>query len=275
LLCYIIRPRCKGIFGGYILELLIAMLKSEQIREFKEQGYLVLSGFSDGSFCESVVTLAKSELQRQAMPIEFEADTQYPGAPRSRTAEGGATARRLLMASQRHPMLLDWATTDPLKGILHQLLGADVFLSQAHHNCIMTKQPAYSSVTGWHRDSRYWNFARADLVSAWLALGDEQRENGCLLVLPGSHHWAITTDQLDACQFLRTDLDSNKTLLDQTTAVPLKQGDLLLFHSNLFHAAGRNITDMTKFSMVFTYRSGDNPPKPNSRSTSQAEIPLL
>lgn len=250
------------------------MLKSEQIREFKEKGYLVLPGFSSGSFCESVVALAKSELQAQTMPIEFEADTQYPGAPLSRTAEGGATARRLLMASQRHPMLLDWATTDPLKVILHQLLGADVFLSQAHHNCIMTKQPAFSSVTGWHRDSRYWNFARPDLVSAWLALGDEQTENGCLLVLPGSHYWAIENDQLDARQFLRTDLTKNTSLLDQTTAVPLRQGDLLLFHSNLFHAAGRNTTNKTKFSMVFTYRSGDNPPKPDSRSASKAEIIL-
>ena len=251
------------------------MLRSEQIRGFKDKGYLVLPGFSSVTFCESVVALAKSELQAQAMPIEFEADTQYPGAPLSRSAEGGATARRLLMASQRHPMLLDWATTDPLKAILHQLLGADVFLSQAHHNCIMTKQPAFSSVTGWHRDSRYWNFARPDLVSAWLALGDEQTENGCLLVLPGSHHWTIENDQLDARQFLRTDLTKNTSLLDQTTAVPLRQGDLLLFHSNLFHAAGRNTTNKTKFSMVFTYRAGSNPPAAGSRSASKAEIALI
>ena len=250
------------------------MLTSEQIHEFKKNGYLVLPDFSSAQFCESVVAFAKSELELQAMPIEFEADTQYPGAPLSRSAEGGATARRLLMAAARHPMLREWATTGALNGILHQLLGRDVLLSQAHHNCIMTKQPAFSSVTGWHRDSRYWNFARPDLVSAWLALGDEQVENGCLLVLPGSHHWAIDTDQLDASQFLRADLAKNKALLDQATAVPLRQGDLLLFHSNLFHAAGRNTTERTKLSMVFTYRSGDNPPKPDSRSASKAEIIL-
>jgi phytanoyl-CoA hydroxylase len=251
------------------------MLTPEQIREFKKNGYLVLPDFSSAQFCESVVAFAKRELEQQAMPIEFEADTQYPGAPLSRSAEGGATARRLLMASARHSMLRDWAITGALNDILHQLLGREVLLSQAHHNCIMTKQPAFSSVTGWHRDSRYWNFARPDLVSAWLALGDEQIENGCLLVLPGSHHWAIDTDQLDASQFLRADLAKNKPLLDQTTAVPLRQGDLLLFHSNLFHAAGRNTTERTKFSMVFTYRSGDNPPKPDSRSASKAEIVLV
>jgi len=250
------------------------MLTSEQIREFKQKGYLVLPSFSNAQFCERVVAFAKTELEQQSMPIEFEADTQYPGAPLSRSAEGGATARRLLMASARHPMLREWATTGELNSILHQLLGQEVLLSQAHHNCIMTKQPAFSSVTGWHRDSRYWNFARPDLVSAWLALGAEQVENGCLLVLPGSHEWTIDADQLDAHQFLRADLAKNKPLLEQVTAVPLQQGDVLLFHSNLFHAAGRNMTGRTKFSMVFTYRAGDNPPKPDSRSASQPEIIL-
>lgn len=272
--CYIICRWLLQHIDAYTVGFVITMLTSEQIHEFKQKGYLVLPGFSSAQFCESVVAFAKSELEQQSMPIEFEADTQYPGAPLSRSAEGGATARRLLMASARHPMLREWATSGALNGILHQLLGQEVLLSQAHHNCIMTKQPAFSSVTGWHRDSRYWNFARPDLVSAWLALGAEQVENGCLLVLPGSHEWVIDADQLDAQQFLRADLAKNKPLLEQVTAVPLQQGDVLLFHSNLFHAAGRNMTGRTKFSMVFTYRAGDNPPKPDSRSASQPEIIL-
>src|SRR5687768_18515690 len=107
------------------------MLTSEQILEFKKNGYLVLPGFAAPQFCAAVVAFVKSELEQQAMPIEFEADVRYPGAPASRSAEGGATARRLLMAAQRHPMLRDWATGEPLKGILQQLLGADVRLSQA------------------------------------------------------------------------------------------------------------------------------------------------
>jgi len=163
------------------------MLTAAQILEFKNSGYLVLPGFSTMQFCDAVMAFACNELQQHAMPIEYEADVRYPGAPTSRVAVGGATARRLLMASARAPMLRDWATGSPLKEILQQLLGQTVFLSQAHHNCIMTKQPAFSSITGWHRDSRYWHFERADLVSAWLALGNEQAENGCLWVIPGSH----------------------------------------------------------------------------------------
>ncbi len=251
------------------------MLTPAQIHAFHHDGYIVVRAFSTPDFCQHVVAFANAELAREAMPIEFEADTRYPGAPESRAAEGGATARRLLMATGRSAELLAWATGEPLKSILIQLLGNGVVLSQAHHNCIMTKQPAFSSTTGWHRDSRYWHFARPELVSAWLALGNEQPENGCLWVIPESHRIVIENTQLDQYQFLRTDLALNKTLLDAAHPVPLGQGDLLLFHSNLFHAAGRNTTGHTKFSMVFTYRDADNLPTPGTRSTLQPEIPLV
>lgn len=250
------------------------MLTNEQIADFDNNGYLVIPQFSTAEFCERVIAFAKAELQQDAAPIEYEADTQYPGAPSSRDAEGGKTARRLLGAYARNSLLADWATSDSLRGMLQQLLKTDVYLSQCHHNCIMTKQPAYSSRTGWHRDSRYWNFARAKLISAWLALGNELEENGCLWVIPGSQKMEVDAEQLDALQFLRTDLSRNKTLLDQAIPVPLKQGDLLLFHSNLFHAAGRNTTDITKFSMVFTYRDAENLPKAGTRSAMLPDVLL-
>lgn len=250
------------------------MLTTEQILNFKKNGYVVLPGFSEQTFCEAVIATAEQAIDKLVMPIEYEADTHYPGAPLSRAAEGGATARRLLGAATRNPLLADWATNDSLRGILFQLLGRGVYLSQAHHNCIMTKQPKYSSTTGWHRDNRYWSFEREDLVSAWLALGDETPENGCLWVVPNSQRWEIEPHQLDNNQFLNMDSAKNRDLLARATPVALNQGDLLLFHSNLFHAAGRNTTDKTKFSLVFTYHAGDNPPIRGSRSALKEGIPL-
>lgn len=251
------------------------MLTTEKILNFKKNGYVVLPGFAEQAFCAEVIAIAEQGINKHIIPIEYEADTHYPGAPISRTVEGGATARRLLDATARHPLLADWATNDSLRVILFQLLGRSVYLSQAHHNCIMTKQPKYSSTTGWHRDSRYWSFEREELISAWLALGDETPENGCLWVVPNSQRWEVEPHQLDNNQFLKMDSAKNKDLLARAVPVALNQGDLLLFHSNLFHAAGRNSTDRTKFSLVFTYRAGDNPPKRNSRSALKQEVPLL
>lgn len=248
------------------------MLNPQQLEFFHKHGYLILPQWSSADFCDEVLALAQHDLAAHIQPIEYEADTRYPGAPASREAEGGQTARRLLQAYARDVRLAQWARDAQLVQTLKQLLGEGLLLSQAHHNCIMTKQPQYSTATGWHRDSRYWHFQRAELVSSWLALRDETVENGCLLVIPGSHRWQIDPVQLDADQFLRTGLAQNQPLLAQARTVPLKQGDLLLFHSNLFHAAGRNQTGATKFSLVFTWRAADNPPAPDTRSSSRPEI---
>lgn len=248
------------------------MLTPSQIVQFKNFGYVVVPEFTPEEHCDSVIALARSDLKRQVMPIEYEADTCYPGAPLSRTAEGGNTARRLLSATQRSAQLVEWATSEPLKENLRQLLGERIFLSQSHHNCIMIKKPKFSSTTGWHRDNRNWKFEHPDLVSAWLALTNEHEENGCLWVIPNSHKWQIDAYQLDKHQFLRTDFDRNIDLIRNAIPILLNKGDLLLTHSNLFQAAGRNTSNRTMYSLVFTYRATDNPPIRGSRSASIAEI---
>lgn len=250
------------------------MLTQEQILLFKKNGYVIIPKFNNEDFCQTIIQTVQADLDSDVQPIEYEADTSYPGAPTSREAEGGKTSRRLLQAYARSAMYANWATQEKLVNSLKQILGQEIVLSQAHHNCIMTKQARFSSVTGWHRDSRYWQFEKAELLSAWLALRDEIVENGCLLVLPGSHLWNISTHQLNEKQFLREDLLENQVLIRQAIPVELHQGDLLLFSSNLFHAAGNNQTGQTKFSMVFTYREKNNLPKIGSRSASLEEIYL-
>ena len=161
---------------------------------------------------------------------------------------------------------------------LQSLLGprtSEMLMSQAHHNCVMTKNPAYSSLTHWHRDIRYWSFEQAELVSVWLALGEEYLNNGCLLLLPGSHRMTFRPEQLDAAQFLRVTLDENRAVLNTQIAAELHPGDALFFHCRLFHAAGHNQTAETKLSVVHTYHAADNRPLPGTRSAALPEVLLL
>ena len=138
----------------------------------------------------------------------------------------------------------------------------------------MTKNPSYSSITSWHQDIRYWSFERPELVSVWLALGREYFENGCLLVLPGSHQMEFSAEQLDESLFLRADVESNKPLIRAQRRVELAAGDVLFFHCRLFHAAGHNQTADTKFSLVFSYHAADNRPLAGTRSAALPDIPL-
>jgi phytanoyl-CoA hydroxylase len=151
---------------------------------------------------------------------------------------------------------------------LRQLLAREIMLSQTHHNCVMTKQPRFSSVTGWHQDIRYWSFQRPELISVWLALGREIPENGCLSFLPGTHAMELARDRLDEGMFLREDLLENQKLIAKRVMPALEPGDVVFFHCRTFHAAGSNRTDEVKLSLVFTYHAADNPPLPGTRSAS-------
>ena len=254
---------------------MIPAFTNTELAQFTRDGYVIVRGLSPADAVARMREVALMHLAEPRLPVEYETETQYPGAPASLHAPGGRTVRRLLQAVARDAVFREWALSPMLGARLRQLLGAHVDLSQAHHNCIMTKDPAYSSVTHWHRDIRYWSFDQPELVSVWLALGEEYIKNGCLLLLPGSHRMAFRADQLDAAQFLRTDLDENRALLRTQIAAELHGGDVLFFHCRLFHAAGHNQTADTKLSVVHTYHAADNRPLPGTRSAALLDLPLF
>lgn len=242
---------------------------------FNDDGYLVIRRLFDDQTVTGLRGAISRSLSPPLAPVEFEADVHYPGAPLSRQAPGGQTPRRLLHAYSRDMLFQQCARAEAVVGRLQQLIGADALcLSQNHHNCVMTKHPGFSSQTSWHQDIRYWSFDRPELVSTWLALGDEHEKNGGLLVIPGSHRMELDRGRLDAALFLRTDIEANRELIDKAVAVDLSAGDMLFFHSRTFHAAGQNQSDSVKTSLVFTYRALDNEPIPETRSGNYPDIPL-
>lgn len=246
----------------------------DEIARFEHEGYCVVRGVAPAETIARMREVAVQHLAEPRPPVEYEADTQYPGAPASRDAPGGRTVRRLLQAYARDAVFRGWAVSPLIATRLQQLLRDDVWLSQAHHNCVMTKNPAFSSVTGWHRDIRYWSFEQPELISVWLALGEEHRGNGCLSLLPGTHRMEFAAERLDAAQFLREDVAANRELLDTPVYAELHAGDVLFFHCRLFHAASQNHTAETKFSLVHTYRAAHNRPVPGTRSASLPDVPL-
>jgi phytanoyl-CoA hydroxylase len=248
--------------------------KKEQVRELRETGYVIVPGLVPPARREALAALARRQLAEAAPPAEFEVDLKYPGAPESKEAPGGHTVRRLLDAYVRDPLFADAATSPEIRGWMELYFGEQPFLSRAHHNCLMTKHPAYGSLTGWHRDVRYWAFERDDLVSAWIALGSETVENGALWFVPGSHKLPFTSERFDEAKFFRSDIPQNEALIRSAVSPALNAGDVVFFHCNTLHSAGKNLTGEVKFSLVYTYRGASNAPLPGTRSAAKQEVAL-
>lgn len=254
-----------------------AALSQAECATFERDGLLVLRAWSPSELVAAAREAAMRQLDARQAPLELEAEVGYPGAPASTATPGGQTVRRLLRAHDRGDTFRALATAPALGQVLRELMlptgsSGSVLMAQAHHNCVMTKMPSYSSQTNWHQDVRYWSYQRPELISAWFALGDETEQNGCLSFIPGSHRMNFGRDRLDDQLFLRTDREDNQALIATAVAPSLAAGDLVLFHCRLFHAAGRNRTQATKFSLVCTYRAEDNLPLPGTKSASTQDV---
>jgi phytanoyl-CoA hydroxylase len=240
---------------------------------FEHDGYVVARALCPPARLQQMGLAVERDLAAALAPVEYEAEVAYPGAPDGRDAPGGDTVRRLLDALGRDPAFADWACCRAMTAWVRALLRArEIRVVRAHHNCIMTKHPDYSSATGWHQDIRYWSFDRPELVNAWTALDREACDNGGMRLIPGSHRAAFDARAFDSERFFRDDYAANRAWTASAIQVDLQPGDVLFFHAGLLHAAGRNLTDRRKRAVVFSYRAESNRPQPDRRSAAADDL---
>ena len=243
-------------------------LASDSVEFFHQNGYLIKTALVSGEQLVALQQAAKSMVAKAEPPAEYEADVHYEGAPESREAEGGHTIRRFLQVFDRSDEFKQFAQIEKVKAVLQELMEQDIYVVRSHHNSLMSKQPKYSSQTNWHRDIRYWNYDCENLISVWLALGYETKDNGALLLIPGTHRVEFERQNFDEALFFRKDLPENQALIDSAVMAELNPGDVLFFHCRTLHAASNNKTDQTKISLVFTYRPETTKPLSDTRSSS-------
>lgn len=252
------------------------MLSDDERAAFAENGYLVIRDLVSGGDVTRLRDVARRDWKEETHPLEFESEVSLP----DEDAEGADSRRsnvirRLGNAFVRDPSFYRLLTGSSILGRLRGLLRTDeVVMPLGHHNCIMTKGAHGGSETKWHQDFRYWHFPTSNLVSVWLALGEEYPGNGCLKVIPGSHREAFSAASFDSKQFFRTDNVENERFLKRAVSVELSPGDVLFFHCLTLHSAGPNTSSDPKFSAVFTFRDSANVPMAGSRSSSCGEFVL-
>lgn len=242
------------------------ILDENQLKEFHENGFLVLKKFADVKLCDEILEKAKIHLENKTAPIETEQEYMQNDIDK-------VTVRRLRQVYDREEIFRKWMTNDKIRPILKQVLNdKNPVLTLAHHNSIMTKLPHESTRTFWHQDRRYWNFENNDLVSVWLALGDEYLENGLLEFIPASHKISFKKEQFDKMSNFLDENEENKELIKKRVHINLQKGDVVLFHCKTLHHANKNTSDKAKISFVYTVRASTNKPSSDTRSDDKEVI---
>lgn len=256
------------------------ILSNEQLQQFKEDGFLILRDFADKRICDAILDVAKEHLKHKIEPVETEIG--YGGKSKEyRTdvrdygkKEMGTTVRRLRQVYSRDILFKAWMEDEKIRPVLQQVLQDQVVIVTAHHNSIMTKMPHQSTETRWHQDRRYWRYSDDNLVSIWLALDDENSENGVLEFIPGSHRMHFEAEQFDEKEYFKEESSKNIPIIEKKVSTTLQKGDVVLFHSLLLHRANKNDTDKAKISFVYTVKGVSTKVIEGTRSAEYPEVIL-
>ncbi|MGH0035930.1 MAG: phytanoyl-CoA dioxygenase family protein [Myxococcota bacterium] len=209
-------------------------LAPEQIEAFRTDGYFNAGRlFDDGELAE-----LRDEYERMlARPMKI-------GEPGTTPFDYGPALH------VRSEVMRRFACSRPLVEIAVDLLGPDVRLwwDQA-----VFKRAGATSEVPWHQDNGYTPIDPPEYVTCTVGIDAHTRENGCLWIMPGSHHDGIRPHHKRDGVFYRG-YDGD----EHGVPVTMEAGEVLVFSSLTLHRTGPNRSSGPRRSWVVQYCRGDS-----------------
>lgn len=227
-------------------------LSIQQVSDYHDKGYALAKGFFDG---EDI------EMLRRAAKEDRELDQHSFGRG---DGEGG----QVRLALWNHPgdsIYGMFARCESVVNSAEKILEGEVY---HYHSKMIMKDARVGGAWTWHQDYGYWyqNGVLFPLMtSVFIAVDPATKENGCMQVIPGSHHMgrldhALTGDQAGADMERVNEIAKRLPIVH----VEMEPGDALFFHCNLLHRSDQNRSENPRWSMICCYNAARNDPYKDS-----------
>lgn len=224
------------------------------VRQFREDGFLVVDDLLDADEIELLRKIAKSDQK-----IKADASSRADG-------EGGAVklvVRNDLPTDSIYGAIV---RSRRIVSTMQQLLDDEVY--HYHHKLIL-KEARVGGAWAWHQDYGYWygnGCLYPDMASCLIAIDLATKENGCLQVVKHSHllgrmdHGKVG-DQTGA------DPERVAAALDRLPLIycELKPGAAIFFHANTLHRSDQNTSDNPRWAFICCYNTRHNDPYKESK----------
>jgi non-heme Fe2+,alpha-ketoglutarate-dependent halogenase len=147
----------------------------------------------------------------------------------------------------------DLATHPAVLDAVEGLLGPDILVWTVS---IFPKYPRDPGYISWHQDGTYWGLDSTRVTTAWIALTDSTRDNGCMRVVPGSHRRPILPhrdtyapdNRLSRGQEIEVTVDERDAV-----DVVLRAGEMSLHHVNIIHGSNPNPSEGSRIGFAPRY----------------------
>ena len=227
------------------------MLTDEQRSFYQEFGYLLLPGFLSADQVRELQQVT-SEFECRARQVA-QSNELFDFGP---SQNGDPPRLRRIKSPHKHHAAYRKLVSDPkLISVLRDLITPNIRLYGSKLNL---KSPRGGEPVLWHQDWAYRAQTNDDILTVAIALNDMFVSNGCLLVMPGSHHGKIWNHH-QAGEFVGAVTDPD---FDPSVAVPIemKAGGVSLHHVRLLHGSAPNTSSIPRRLLLFTYAAADSWP---------------
>lgn len=226
------------------------MLSPREIDFYRTNGYLTVEG---------ILTDAEVEEGRRIVEAAVEASRAVTAHDAVFDLEPGHTSqrprlRRLKDPVGYHPFFDRVMRSDRILDILTDLIGPAI---RFQGNKLNMKSPQFGSPVEWHQDFAFYPHTNDDLLAVGVALDDCTLENGCLMVIPGSHHGPIL-DHHQEGRFAGA-IDPTRESVDLSRAVPVtvNAGGISIHHARLLHGSAPNRSTKPRRLFLIQYAAVD------------------
>ncbi len=224
-------------------------LTKDQIEFYRERGYLGVEGvFSAAEVSElSRVTDEFVEKSRTVTEHDDVFDLEPDHTPEF------PKLRRLKTPARHHQVYDRALRNDRVLDIVSQLVGTEAL--RGHGNKLNIKAADFGSPVEWHQDWAFYPHTNDDMLAVGVCIDEMSEENGCLLVIPGSHKGPVLDHHQDG-RFAGAVTDP---AFDDSTAekVELPAGGISLHHVRALHGSLPNRSPNPRRLLLFEYCAGD------------------
>lgn len=206
------------------------VLTDTQLDAFRTDGFFVVPELFTPAECDHII----EHVERAAFELALGEED-----------EGPLSYRPMMHLSS--PELTEVASDPRWAPIVLPLLGtgdARLYWEQA-----VAKPAQARTELPWHQDNGYTPLEPEEYLTCWLALDDADLHNGCLHVIPGSHHAGTVRHRQGDGPF-RVGHDGPAP---DGIPVPIERGSVLVFSSLVMHRSGPNTTDRTRRAWIIQY----------------------
>ncbi|KYQ93120.1 hypothetical protein DLAC_05745 [Tieghemostelium lacteum] len=258
-------------------------LTQNQIKQYKEDGYLIINNLIDHNDIDQVVNEMKSLVEKEDLKETISVFTTNDQERKSDKYflesgdkirfffEPGALKDGKLQVPKEvcfnkcghalhdlNPVFEKFSYQQKIKDVIYSLGVLNKPLSV--QSMFIFKNPKIGGEVGIHNDSTFLHTTPLTTHAIWFAFEDATTSNGCLRAMPGSHKNGITRRFIrnktnDGCIF-EGEKEGPFDLKD-FVALECKKGSIILLDGSTIHYSEPNTSQQSRYAYTLHFIEGD------------------